>query len=100
MPVMWQIRAQLGPLVIDHPVFIQFTWYEQDRRRDRDNVASYGRKVIQDALVALGTLYDDGWDYVVGYYDEFGVDTDHPRIEVTLMERPGTVKPRKKGRRY
>lgn len=100
LQVMWQIRAQLGPRVIDRPVFIQFSWYEPDRRRDRDNVASFGRKIIQDALVALGTLHDDGWDYVVGYYDEFAVDADNPRIEVVLIERPGTVKPRKREKRW
>lgn len=85
--VMWQIKAQLRRLHIEKPVFLLFTFYEQDRRRDRDNVSSFARKVIQDALVKSGTLTDDGWDYVTGYLDRFAVDKDNPRIVVQFIEQ-------------
>lgn len=88
--VMWQIKAQLQRLHIEKPVFLLFTFYEQDRRRDRDNVSSFARKVIQDALVKAGTLHDDGWDYVTGYLDNFKVDNQHPRIEVQFIEQEVT----------
>ena len=26
-------------------VYMRYTWYERDRRRDKDNVSGYGRKV-------------------------------------------------------
>ncbi|MBU9724410.1 RusA family crossover junction endodeoxyribonuclease [Diplocloster modestus] len=81
------IRQQLGNLKIHNPVSIHFSWYEQSRRRDHDNVSSFGRKVIQDALVKCGVLGDDGWDYVVGFTDTFYLDRGHPRIEVTLEEQ-------------
>lgn len=102
--IMWHIRSQLRGPTITHPVHLFFSWFEPDRRRDRDNISSFGRKVIQDALVACGVLYDDGWDYVVSYADDFHVDAKSPRIEITIVERPGTVKPRsrntgQKGRR-
>ena len=74
------------------PVFLLFTFYEQDRRRDRDNVASYARKVIQDALVKAGTLEDDGWDYVTGYLDRFEVDKKNPRIVVEFIEQEVAAK--------
>lgn len=35
---------------------MRYRWFEKDRRRDLDNVSSFGRKVIQDALVECGVL--------------------------------------------
>ncbi len=90
--VQWMIRAQLHRMKIEKPVFMLFTFYEQDRRRDRDNVSSFARKVIQDALVKSGTLQDDGWDYVTGYLDNFKVDKQHPRIEVQFIEQEAEPK--------
>lgn len=85
--IMWLVKAQLHRLRIQKPVFLLFTFYEQDRRRDRDNVSSFARKVIQDALVKTGTLHDDGWDYVTGYLDTFKVDKKNPRIVVEFIEQ-------------
>lgn len=85
--VMWQILSQMRGRRFTNPVFLLFTFYEQDRRRDRDNVSSFARKVIQDALVKCGNLHDDGWDYVTGYLDKFEVDKKNPRIVVEFIEQ-------------
>jgi hypothetical protein len=85
--VMWYIMAQLRKRKFTKPVFLLFTFYEQDRRRDHDNVSSFARKVIQDALVQCGTLQDDGWDHVTGYLDRFCVDKENPRIVVEFIEQ-------------
>lgn len=85
--VMWQIMAQLRRVRFDRPVFLVFTFYEPDKRRDRDNVSSFARKVIQDALVECGTLEDDGWDHVTGYLDKFEIDKKNPRIVVEFIEQ-------------
>jgi len=85
--IMWQIMAQMRRCKFQRPVFLLFTFYEQDRRRDKDNVSSFARKVIQDALVKTGTLEDDGWDNVTGYLDRFEVDKDNPRIVVEFIEQ-------------
>ena len=85
--VMWHILSQQRGRRFVKPVFILFTFYEQDRRRDRDNVSSFARKVIQDALVKCGTLKDDGWDQVTGYLDRFEVDKNNPRIVVEFIEQ-------------
>ena len=71
---------------INKPVSIVYRWYEKNKRRDLDNVSSFGRKVIQDALVSTGVLVDDGWDYIRSFSDEFYIDSRNPRIEVTIME--------------
>lgn len=71
---------------IRRPVFMEYTWVEPDRRRDLDNISSFGRKVIQDALVEAGVLEDDGWKHVAGFSDRFRVDKENPRIEVLIRE--------------
>lgn len=80
------IRQCLRGVRIDRPVFMEYTWIEPSRRRDKDNISSFGRKVIQDALVQCGVLKDDGWKYVVGFSDRFEVDRGNPRIEVIIKE--------------
>lgn len=63
-----------------------YRWYEKDKRRDLDNVSSFGRKVIQDALVYTGVIQNDGWKEITGFSDEFYVDKKNPRIEVEIEE--------------
>lgn len=80
------IRQCLRGVGIEKPVFMEYTWYEPNRRRDMDNISSFGRKVIQDALVDAGVLKDDGWKYIAGFSDRFEVDKENPRIEVKIKE--------------
>ena len=70
---------------ISGPVFMRYTWYEPNRKRDKDNI-TFGRKIIQDALVKCGYLKGDGWQHIEGFSDAFGVDKKDPRIEVEIEE--------------
>jgi Holliday junction resolvase RusA-like endonuclease len=63
-----------------------YVWHEPNKRRDLDNISSFGRKVIQDALVNSGVLENDGWQNIRGFNDEFKVSKDEPRIEVHIFE--------------
>lgn len=85
--VSWYILSQLRGVCFTKPVFLMFTFYEPNMRRDHDNVSSYARKAIQDALVKCGTIQDDGWGYVTGHLDYFDVDRDNPRIVVEFIEQ-------------
>lgn len=85
--VSWYIMAQLRGVRFTKPVFLMFTFYEPNMRRDHDNVSSYARKAIQDALVKCGTIQDDGWGYVTGHLDYFEVDRENPRIVVEFIEQ-------------
>ena len=82
-----EIYEQLGRLRITNPVRMTYRWYEKDRRRDLDNVSSFGRKVIQDALVKTKVLQNDGWSNIIGFCDSFSVDKDNPRIEIEIEEK-------------
>ena len=57
--VMQEIYSQFGRLRITKPVRMQYTWYEPNKQRDKDNISSFGRKVIQDALVKTKVLQND-----------------------------------------
>lgn len=80
------IKKYLPNVKIRCPVYITYTWYEMNKRRDHDNVSGFGHKVIQDALVECGVLVNDGWNEICGYQDNFAVDKQKPRIEVELKE--------------
>lgn len=71
---------------IEKPVFMEYLWVEPDKRRDKDNISSFGRKVIQDALVKTGVLKNDGWKQIAGFSDRFEVDKKNPRIKVKIKE--------------
>lgn len=83
--ILWSAKASLRGK-IPTPTIMHYRWYEPNRKRDKDNISSFGRKVIQDALVKGRYLPGDGWNHIEGFTDEFEVDAKHPRIEVTFEE--------------
>lgn len=66
--IMWILKSVKTQ--IDKPVRIKFTWYEQTKRRDKDNVA-FAKKFILDALQKSGVLKNDNNKYILGFQDEF-----------------------------
>ena len=84
--VEWYIRSQLRGIRLKKPVRMSYRWYEPNRKRDLDNIAGYGHKICQDALVNCRVIENDGWRYVVGFSDDFYVDKKNPRIEITIQE--------------
>ena len=83
--VLHSLRS-LGKWRAEGPVYMVYHWYCADRRRDKDNISSFGRKVIQDALVKAKILENDGWKQIVGFEDRFYVDRKNPRIVVESEE--------------
>ena len=84
--VIYYAEQQLKGTSIGKPVFMEYTWYEANRQRDKDNISSFGRKVIQDGLVKAKVLRGDGWNHIEGFSDRFEVDKKNPRIEVLIKE--------------
>lgn len=82
--------CSLGSWRPKKPVHMVYHWYEPNQRRDKDNISSFGRKVIQDALVQVGVLNNDGWKDISGFEDRFYVDRKNPRIVVELIEEEET----------
>lgn len=80
------IRRQLNHVKIPGRVKIHYRYYEASKRRDPSNISAFAIKVIEDALQKCGVISNDGWANIAGYSQDFFVDKDNPRIEVTITE--------------
>ena len=80
------IRQQLRKVHIDKSVYLEYTYYCKNKKRDLDNISGYFHKVFQDALVHCGIIHNDSWRYIVGFSDQFFVDNKNPRIEIVICE--------------
>ena len=67
------------------PVKINFYWYEKNKKRDKDNIAS-AKKYILDAMIETGLIRNDGWKNVTGFKDRFDIDKDDPKVMVLVFE--------------
>lgn len=72
-------------------VVIEFQWFEKDRRRDPDNVAAGGRKLILDGLVKAGVLRGDGWKFVQSWTDRFDVAPERPGVAIVIHRYAGAA---------
>lgn len=70
----------------ENPVKLNFAWFEENNRRDPDNISGFGHKVILDAMVERGILQGDSRRYVKEFSDRFYTDKKNPRIEVEVVE--------------
>jgi hypothetical protein len=60
-------------------------WHCKDKRKDKDNISA-GKKFILDGLVEAGILKSDGFNYIASFHDTFFVDSQNPRIEITIQK--------------
>ena len=67
-------------------IFLTYTFYEPNTRRDKDNISGYFHKVFQDALVQAGVIENDAWRNISGMTDYFMIDKKFPRIEIQIEE--------------
>lgn len=69
---------------ISTPAQFDFVWFCRDKKVDPDNFTSAGRKFFLDGIQKAGIITNDGWKNVGGFSDKWYVDSDHPRLEVTI----------------
>jgi len=83
----WAIRKhKLKPM--RSPVRFYIRYFEPTRRRDKDNICS-AKKYILDSLVSQGILKGDRWKDIIDvqpFVESFLVDKLNPRIEVIIEE--------------
>lgn len=83
----WAIKAHhVRP--VSKQVNVIVTWIEPNMRRDKDNIRS-AIKFILDALVEQGILRNDGWKEIGDLSDCFMVNKKNPRVLVELEEVDG-----------
>lgn len=71
--------------VFTKPLLFTFKWYEKTKRRDKDNICS-AVKLIFDGMQQAGVLKNDGWKQIENWTNEFYVDKNYPRVEITIKE--------------
>ena len=59
--------------VYTKPIIIHFLWFEENAKRDLDNI-SFAKKYILDTMVNLGKIKNDSQKYVRGFSDRVKVD--------------------------
>src|SRR3990167_2386362 len=81
----WELKAQKKPKFKQPQDFI-FHWYCKNKKKDKDNISSGGRKLLFDTMVAINWLKNDGWNEIGDWEDEFYVDAENPRVEIILVD--------------
>lgn len=64
------IYNQLKDIKITKPIFITFTWIEENKKRDLDNIC-FAKKFILDALQKASVIENDDSRHVTGFTDKF-----------------------------
>ena len=67
------VKQQLKGLKVSNPVKINFTWVEENKKRDLDNIC-FAKKFVLDALVKTKVIENDTQNHVVGFSDTFQYD--------------------------
>lgn len=80
------IKQQAKGVQFFEPVNIEYTWYEPNMKRDKDNVA-FAKKFVQDSLVAADVIKNDGWKEIDGFSDRFAIDKKNPRVEILIKKK-------------
>lgn len=89
--ICWQIKQQ-GVKKAKHPVDIHLTFFEGNKKRDKDNVISTGMKFGLDSLVRMKVLQGDGFDHINQIYPKVYVsDNKKYWIEIEIREK-GEIK--------
>ena len=85
--VCWAIMASpLRNKRFDKPVFINYYFFEANKKRDQSNVEAFAVKVIEDALQTMSVIQNDNWRWMKGHAAYFDIDGSNPRIEVEIEE--------------
>jgi Holliday junction resolvase RusA-like endonuclease len=89
------MKDQLKGLKLKTPIDITYwTYYVDNRSRDRDNVVSIVKKFFQDALKTYKCIPDDKDKYISGSHEHTGgIDKDNPRVDIEIREN---VKPKER----
>lgn len=82
--ISYYIIQQLKGIKIKKPVFIRFTWIEENKKRDLDNIC-FGKKFILDALQKTKTIENDNQKHIKGFIDKFEI-ADKSKVIIELEE--------------
>lgn len=65
------------------PANLKITWYVKNRRKDKDNITS-AIKFVLDGMVDAGLIENDGWQQIGDIYHVCKVDKNE-RVEIEVF---------------
>ena len=68
-----------------YPIGLKIKWYEQNAKRDIDNI-TFAVKFILDGLVKSGYIENDSQRYVKSIEHIVCIDREKPRVEIEIKE--------------
>lgn len=68
--------------ITKQPANFEITWFAENRRKDKDNIA-FAVKYIFDGMIDAGLLENDGWKQIGNWENVFETDKKFPRVEIT-----------------
>jgi len=82
------IKVQVQSLPIYKKIELTYKFYPGTARlTDTDNIIAITAKFVQDALVELGRIESDNYNFIsCGGYDFVSIDRDHPRVDIIIKE--------------
>lgn len=83
--VIWSAKACKLEKVRAYPIGLKIKWYEQNAKRDIDNI-TFAVKFILDGLVKNGYLENDSQKFVKSIEHIVDIDRERPRVEVEIKE--------------
>jgi len=86
-----QMRAQGLREVTQFPVVVTFDWRAKNRRRDPDNIAGAGQKILLDALQVAGILPNDGWSQIARIEHNFEISGAQDAVTITITEHSPAI---------
>lgn len=81
--IAWLCKSQ-GLQPMKSPVNILYQFYCKNKKKDKSNISATAKKFIEDGLVTARVLTNDGWNDISGDQTEWYIDSEDPRIEVTI----------------
>lgn len=82
------MRPQIEKLPLLDTICIEYVVYPPTKRLfDIGNVTAVHKKFFEDALVELGVIEDDNYQFVLGSCERFGhIDKENPRVQINIVE--------------
>jgi hypothetical protein len=68
------------------PIHVHYKIFLSNKKADGDNVSGVVRKFVTDGLVECGIIPGDTYDIVVSASEEYHLDKEFPRCEITIKE--------------
>lgn len=82
--ISYYIFQQLKGIKIKKPIFIRFTWIEENKKRDLDGIC-FAKKFILDALQKMEIIENDNQKHIKGFIDRFEI-ADKSKVIIELEE--------------